>query len=331
MWKSLLKQLSVKSLILISHYPETDSQTEHFNQKIKTGLQLYMNHLQNNWVCWLLIIKFINNNTVNKSIKMTSFYLNKGFNLCMFFSPDTTKAVTMQKKLQICSVIEIIKIMNRILLITCDNLTKAQSNMIRQVNCQCCLKNFAVENEVMINIWNLVSNWPTRTLNDKRHKPFRILQQFHFFYKLNVSFEWYVTDIFHVSDLIRAINPKWLLLTKQKNPLLKPAVINNENQTEWVLKEILNLWYSGPDCCLQYKVCWFDCDSDSIWYNTDSDEFQNILKALHKYYAQYSNKINLQFVELKLIHHQSTRTGWKKIWNAVSEVVSGSLLLPYWI
>ena len=99
MWKSLLKQLGINPLISISHHPETDSQTEHFNQEIKTGLHLYVNHLQDNWVCWLSIVKFTNNNAVNKSIKMTPFYLNKGFSPHMSFSPDTTKADTAQEKL----------------------------------------------------------------------------------------------------------------------------------------------------------------------------------------------------------------------------------------
>ena len=89
---------------------------------------------------------------------MTSFYLNKGFSPCMSFSPNITKTATAQKKLQVCSATEIIKIMNRILSVIYDNLTKTQSNMIRQVNCQHHLKNFAVNDEVMINIQNLVSN-----------------------------------------------------------------------------------------------------------------------------------------------------------------------------
>ena len=59
--------------------------------------------------------------------------------------------------------------------------------MIRQLNHQHHLKDFAVENEVIINTQNLVSDQSTRTLNDKRHESFRILQQFHSPYKLNFS------------------------------------------------------------------------------------------------------------------------------------------------
>ena len=135
-----------------------------------------MNHLQNNWVHWLLIVKFTDNNAVNKFTKMTPFYLNKGFSPHMSFSPDTTKAATAQEKLQIHSATEIARTMDRILSVAYDNLTKTQSDMIRQANHWCHLKNFTVEDEIMINTQNFVSNWFTRALNDKRCEPFRILQ-----------------------------------------------------------------------------------------------------------------------------------------------------------
>ena len=203
--------------------------------------------------------------------------------------------------------------------------------MVRQMNHQHHLENFAVEDKIMINIWNLVSDQPTRALNDKRCGPFRILQQFHSFYKLNVPPEWYATDTFHASNLTKATDPKQPPLTGQRNPPPEPAVINDKNQAEWVLEKILNLQYSGPDCCLQYKVHWSDCDPDPTWYNTDSNEFQNVPEALHEYHAQYLNKPGSWLVGLKLIHHQSTRAGQKEIWNAVLKVIPGSLLLPYWI
>ena len=53
----------------------------------------------------------------------------------MSFNPDITKAATVQEKLQIHSVMEIARIMNRILLVAYDNLTKTQDDMIKQANC----------------------------------------------------------------------------------------------------------------------------------------------------------------------------------------------------
>ena len=140
--------------------------------------------------------------------------------------------------------------MNRILLVAYDNLTKAQNNIIKQANCWYHVKNFAVKNEVIINIWNLVSDQSIRTLNDKKCEFFKILQQFHSFYKFNIFSEWYIIDIFYVNDFIRVTDSKQSLFTEQRNPSPEPAVINNKNQTEWAFKEILNLWYSESSCHL---------------------------------------------------------------------------------
>ena len=54
-----------------------------------------------------------------------------------------------------------------------------------------------------------------------------------------------------------------------------------------------------------------------------------MFKILYEYYAQYLNKSGLQFIELKLIHSQSTKAGQKEIQNTVSEIISDSLLLSY--
>ena len=62
---------------------------------------------------------------------MTLFYFNKGFSSHMSFNFDIIKVITVQKKLQIYSVTEITKIMNRILLIAQNNLTKTQGDMIK--------------------------------------------------------------------------------------------------------------------------------------------------------------------------------------------------------
>ena len=42
-------------------------------------MQTHINYLQNDWVIWLLIRKFIYNNNVYVSIKITSFFVNKKY------------------------------------------------------------------------------------------------------------------------------------------------------------------------------------------------------------------------------------------------------------
>ena len=91
-------------------------------------------------------------------------------------------------------------------------------------------------------------------MNDKKHESFRILQQFHFFYKFNIFSKWYTTDIFYISNFTKIADSKQLPFTEQRNPLLKPAVINDKNQAEWALEEILNSQYSESNHYLQYKI-----------------------------------------------------------------------------
>ena len=71
-----------------------------------------------------------------------------------------------------------------------------------------------IEDEIMINIQNFVNDWFTKALNDKRHESFRILKQFHFFYKFDISSEWYTTDIFYANNLIKVADSKQSSFTR---------------------------------------------------------------------------------------------------------------------
>ena len=48
--KNLTKALGTKRVLAIVYYPQTDSQTEQINQKVKVFLQHYINYQQDNWM-----------------------------------------------------------------------------------------------------------------------------------------------------------------------------------------------------------------------------------------------------------------------------------------
>ena len=50
-----------------------------------------------------------------------------------------------------------------------------------------------------------------------------------------------------------------------------------------------------------------------------------MFEILYEYYVWYFNKSGLQFIKLKLIHHQLIKTDWKKIQNVILKIVSDSL------
>ena len=55
--------------------------------------------MQDDWVKWLLIIKFANNNNVSTFIKVSLFYANKEFHSRISFGFDIINYVIIRKRL----------------------------------------------------------------------------------------------------------------------------------------------------------------------------------------------------------------------------------------
>ena len=61
------------------HHPETDGQTEQENQELEHYLRSYVNYLQDDWVQWLPLAEFTQNNSQSDSSGISLFFANKGF------------------------------------------------------------------------------------------------------------------------------------------------------------------------------------------------------------------------------------------------------------
>lgn len=56
-----------------------NSQTKNTNKIMKNYLRVYINHMQNDWVDYLLIAKFATNNHMNASTRLFSFFADNSF------------------------------------------------------------------------------------------------------------------------------------------------------------------------------------------------------------------------------------------------------------
>jgi hypothetical protein len=65
----------------MAFHPQTDSQTEWMNTIMEQYLQVYINYLQDDWVDLLLLAEFATNNQASKTIGISLFFVNKGFDL----------------------------------------------------------------------------------------------------------------------------------------------------------------------------------------------------------------------------------------------------------
>ena len=75
-WKMFTAKLEIKYKLLSAYYSQTDEQSEQMNQTVKTYLHHYVNQKQDNWMQLLLMTQYVYNNTRNKIIKITSFFVN---------------------------------------------------------------------------------------------------------------------------------------------------------------------------------------------------------------------------------------------------------------
>ncbi len=79
--KDLYYLLQIKSNASMAFHPQTDRLTEQVNQEVEKYLQIFVNHLQDNWVEWLLLTAFAHNNHTHSATGKSSFKVNYSYNV----------------------------------------------------------------------------------------------------------------------------------------------------------------------------------------------------------------------------------------------------------
>ena len=72
-WSVLAHYLGILRNPTIAFYPQFDGQTKRQNQTVEAYLRAYINHLQGDWVQWLLLAKFSYNNSQHASAQCSPF------------------------------------------------------------------------------------------------------------------------------------------------------------------------------------------------------------------------------------------------------------------
>ena len=85
--KFLYKRLGISVQLSTTWHPKTDGQTKQLNGVMKQYFRVYINYLQDDWPDWLPLTEFTGNNTKSETTKVSPFFANKRFHLCMGFEP----------------------------------------------------------------------------------------------------------------------------------------------------------------------------------------------------------------------------------------------------
>ncbi len=87
-WSSICYFLGIKRKLSTAFHPQIDGQTERQNSTMEVYLRAFVNWEQDVWARLLRMAKFAYNNAKNASIGYTSFKLNCGYHLRVFFEKD---------------------------------------------------------------------------------------------------------------------------------------------------------------------------------------------------------------------------------------------------
>ncbi len=87
-WSLLCYFLGIKRKLSTAFHPQIDDQTERQNNIIEAYLKAFVNWEQDDWARLLPMTEFAYNNAKNASTGHTSFELNCGYHLRVFFEED---------------------------------------------------------------------------------------------------------------------------------------------------------------------------------------------------------------------------------------------------
>ena len=71
--KELNRMLGIKTKLSMAFHSQTDGQTEHMTQELEQYLWFFVDHRQKDWPEWLASAKFIVNNKVHSTTKVSLF------------------------------------------------------------------------------------------------------------------------------------------------------------------------------------------------------------------------------------------------------------------
>ncbi len=78
--KDLYDLLQIKANLSTTYHPQTMARQERVNQEVEKYLRIFVNHLQDDWVEWLLLATFTHNNHAHSAMGKSPFEVNYGYN-----------------------------------------------------------------------------------------------------------------------------------------------------------------------------------------------------------------------------------------------------------
>lgn len=253
--RAILKSMGVRSALSTAYHPQTDGQSERFNQEIETFLRAYCGRNQNSWAKMLPFAEIAHNNRIHSATKKTPFET-------LYGRPPTWPS-TFHTTTNVPKAEERLKAINHAQEEAIAALKIAKEAMKAQHD------KYGQEAPTLLEgdlVWlegkNLKTNYPTAKIAPKRFGPFKITDVIGSgAYRLELPSKWRIHPVFHASLLTPYKE------TAEHGPNFArppPDIIEGEEQYE--VEEIVNHKRVGRGKQWQYFVKWKGYpDSDNTW------------------------------------------------------------------
>lgn len=269
--RGIHKAVGTKPALSTAYHPQTDGQTERWNQEIEQYLRVFCNHHQDNWFDLLPFLEFALNQRVHEATGFTPFYLTYGY------TPEwTVHANPMSNvpglKDRLQALKEAREDTRAKLELTAEQMKRFYDRHVREA------PEFKVGDKVWLDAKNLHTDRPNQKLSDRRLGPYPVIEKVgDLNYKLKLPRRVHVHPVFHVSLLYPH---KESQIPGRKQPEPPPVTVNG--QEEYEVEEILDSRMFRRK--LEYKVRWKGFDkSYETWEPAENVEHaKKLVEDFHR-------------------------------------------------
>lgn len=281
-WKFVCLRLSIRMKLFTNYYSQINNQTKRTNQNVKQYLRIFCFYMQNDWVIWLSMTEFVDNNVFSSIIEQSTFFLNKNFYSRMSFDSNSIEYEITRARIEANKAKNISKHMKKLLKRVKKALKKARVAMITQANKHRKDVIYKVDNMIFVNSRNMIMTKSFKKLNHKMKESFKVIVKIDEAYWLELSSTIKIYSKFSLNLLRLNFENS---LEEQRNESFDSVIIENED--EWKVKNILNSRHYERSKRLQYCVNWKEYNVNLHWYNVYKSEFESCQKVVNNFHQKY--------------------------------------------
>ena len=265
-WTTLCTILGTKRQLSTADHPQTDGQTEIYNQYLQRRLRPFVSYYQDDWSEFLPLMDYAQLSLPHDSLGgLTPFEVVHGYapRVDWNWKSDLPDSASPTDKLNTQQAVAYAKRHFQVWETAKASLAKAQGRMARSYNSSRRPVDFDIDDLVWLDMRYFNTSRPSKKLDFPTNGPFRVLERIGSSYRLELPASMKVHNVFPAAKLRRDPNDP---LPGQIAEAIPP--INITGDDEWEVQTILACRKLRGS--LSYKVSWLNQDVDLTWY-TASD------------------------------------------------------------